>query len=78
MNDEESDFIGPFYEYGDDGEEVVVSGRCPDCRKFIKFGIVLSVKNRFGELDHYEFNNFVCKTHGEVKPIWYWKADVTE
>lgn len=74
--EEEVFFTTPMYEFGEDSEAIMVSNRCPECMRFMKVGEVIQVKNGFKEHDHWEFEKWTCKHCGEIKPQWYWKADV--
>jgi hypothetical protein len=68
-------YQGKFFEFGEGDETILVCPACPQDRKYLRQGSVVFVKNGFGDIDRIEFENWVCKKHGSVRPEWYWKGD---
>jgi hypothetical protein len=76
MSSDNFQYKGKWIEFGEGYEAILVCPVCPTCHKFLKQGNVVFVKNGFGDIDHIDFESWLCKVHGALKPEWCWKEDV--
>ena len=69
------DYSGKYLEYGEKEEAILVCPVCSECHKFLTQGKVVFVKNGLGDIDHIDWKDWKCKTHGHCQPEWFWKGD---